>query len=119
MISFKGRLSRKSFFIKSVVVGLVQLLNVIVMSYVQKTLTAGADTETSLLSLPISLASMVISISVVVFSVSISIKRWHDLGKSGWWTLITLVPVVNSIVWLYLILKKGEATNNNYGSPQA
>jgi len=118
MISFKGRLSRKAFLIQSVIVGLTQFLNVIVISFVQKSLAASTDTSLALLSLPISLISIVISICVVIFSISISIKRWHDIGKSGWWTLTTLIPAINIVVWIYLIFKKGDIGSNQFGSPQ-
>ena len=30
-------------------------------------------------------------------SLAISIKRWHDRDKSGWWVLIGLVPVIGGI----------------------
>lgn len=118
MISFKGRLNRKAFLIQSVIVGLIQFLNVIVISFVQKSLASTADTSLALLSLPISLISIAISICVVIFSISISIKRWHDIGKSGWWTLTTIIPIVNILVWFYLIFKKGDIGSNQFGPPQ-
>lgn len=118
MISFKGRLNRKAFLIQSIIVGLIQFLNVIVISFVQKSLAASTDTSLSLLSLPISLVSIAISICVAIFSISISIKRWHDLGKSGWWTLTNLIPLINIFVWIYLIFKKGNTGSNQFGSPQ-
>ena len=118
MISFKGRINKKTFLIKSLIIGLIQFLNLVVISYVQRTLASGTDAGTSILSLPISLTSLVISIGVFVFSVSITIKRWHDLGKSGWWTLVAIIPIVNIVVWFYLIFKNGDVGNNNYGSPQ-
>lgn len=43
-------------------------------------------------------------------------KRWHDRNKSGWWTLIILVPIVGSI-WMIieLGLLKGTEGPNKYG----
>jgi uncharacterized membrane protein YhaH (DUF805 family) len=29
--------------------------------------------------------------------VAISIKRWHDRNKTGWWLIITLIPVLG--IW--------------------
>lgn len=118
MISFKGRLNRKTFLIQSLIVGLVQLANVLIISYVQKTLLATTDTGTALMSLPISLLSLGVSISVMVFMISITIRRWHDLGQSGWWTLLNLIPLVNFGLWIYMICKKGDSGNNKYGAPQ-
>jgi len=43
-------------------------------------------------------------------------KRWHDRGKSGWWTLIGLVPLIGGI-WLLIELGILEGTRgpNQYG----
>ncbi len=37
-------------------------------------------------------------------TLAVSIKRWHDRDKSGWWVLIVLVPVVG---WLAAIVVNG------------
>ena len=43
-------------------------------------------------------------------------KRWHDRGKSGWWSLIGLVPLIGGI-WLIVELGILEGTRgpNQYG----
>lgn len=37
-------------------------------------------------------------------TLAVSIKRWHDRDKSGWWVLIVLIPVVG---WLVAIVANG------------
>jgi uncharacterized membrane protein YhaH (DUF805 family) len=37
-------------------------------------------------------------------TLAVSIKRWHDRDKSGWWVLIVLVPVVG---WIAAIIANG------------
>jgi uncharacterized membrane protein YhaH (DUF805 family) len=37
-------------------------------------------------------------------------KRWHDIGKSGWWTLLVLIPFAWPIVLLYLGIRETETT---------
>ena len=43
-------------------------------------------------------------------------KRWHDHNKSGWWTLIALVPFIGAI-WLIVELGilEGNRGANQYG----
>lgn len=41
-------------------------------------------------------------------SIVAAIKRFHDLGKSGWWYLTSIIPIVNILVGLYLLFAKGE-----------
>jgi uncharacterized membrane protein YhaH (DUF805 family) len=34
-------------------------------------------------------------------SICVTIKRWHDRDKSGWWILIGLIPVIGAI-WAFI-----------------
>ena len=45
------------------------------------------------------LAVMLIAVYIVVIwiSLAVSVKRWHDRGKSGWWVLIGLIPLIGGI----------------------
>ena len=47
---------------------------------------------------------------------AVSAKRWHDRGKSGWWSLIMLIPMVGPI-WALIELGflKGDYGYNRYG----
>lgn len=48
-------------------------------------------------------------------SVISTIKRLHDLDKSGWFYLICMVPVAGSLFYLYVSLKRADDGNNEYG----
>lgn len=47
--------------------------------------------------------------------IALVVKRLHDRGHSGGWVLLYLVPIVNVILFLYLILCKGEPRTNRFG----
>lgn len=51
------------------------------------------------------------SLALFVPSLAISVRRLHDIGKSGWWYLIVLVPIVGMFWLLVLLCKKGNAVN--------
>ena len=60
-----------------------------------------------------------ILILVLVFiypGLAVYTKRWHDRNKSGWWSLIVLVPIVGSI-WMLIELGilRGTDGDNRYG----
>ncbi len=46
----------------------------------------------------------------------VSVKRWHDRNKSGWWVLVNLVPVVG---WLWQLIEcgflRGTTGPNRFG----
>jgi len=45
------------------------------------------------------------------------IRRFHDIGGSGWWSLTMLIPLVNLIPALLLLFKPGSNGPNKYGPP--
>ncbi len=49
-------------------------------------------------------------------SLALTVKRWHDLDKSGWWILIGLIPIVGTI-WAFLEtgFLKGTEGPNRFG----
>ncbi|MEH6491670.1 DUF805 domain-containing protein [Halopseudomonas sp.] len=49
-------------------------------------------------------------------SLAVAVRRFHDTGRSGWWVLISLVPVVGSIIFLIFMCIEGEAQANAYGA---
>jgi uncharacterized membrane protein YhaH (DUF805 family) len=46
---------------------------------------------------------------------AVSVRRLHDIGKSGWFYLISLIPVVGQIIFFIWCVKDSEARTNKYG----
>lgn len=55
--------------------------------------------------------------TLVVFvpSLALSVRRLHDTGKSGWWMLITLIPLVGPLIMLFFMVKDSQPGTNEYG----
>jgi uncharacterized membrane protein YhaH (DUF805 family) len=59
-------------------------------------------------------------LAVILPSLAVTIRRLHDLGKSGWWIFISLIPVIGGIWLLVLLVMDGTTGENLYGpSPKA
>ena len=62
------------------------------------------------------------TIAGIVFlipNLAVSVRRLHDTGRSGWWLLIGLVPLIGVIVLIYFFVLDSE-NDNQYGpSPKA
>jgi uncharacterized membrane protein YhaH (DUF805 family) len=56
-------------------------------------------------------------IAMLVFGFILIIQRLHDLDKSGWLSLIILVPLANLFLLVFLIFFKGTEGRNKYGLP--
>jgi len=48
-------------------------------------------------------------------ALAVTIRRLHDIGKSGWWYLIVFIPLIG-VIWLIVLLAtEGNAGENQYG----
>jgi len=65
------------------------------------------------------LALMVLGLGLLVPSLSLGARRLHDTGRSGWWQLIYLVPLIGLIVMI-VFLAQDSHDENDYGvNPKA
>lgn len=55
------------------------------------------------------------SLAVFLPGWAVFTRRMHDIGKSGWWWLIGLVPVVGAIVLLVFACTDSQPGDNVYG----
>ncbi len=53
--------------------------------------------------------------SILIPGIAVSVRRLHDTGRSGWWLLIVLVPLIGWIVLLIFMLIDGQPGQNAYG----
>jgi uncharacterized membrane protein YhaH (DUF805 family) len=59
--------------------------------------------------------SSVYSLALFIPSLAVGVRRLHDVGKSGWFTLIVFVPLVGVIWLLVLDCTAGDLGPNQYG----
>jgi uncharacterized membrane protein YhaH (DUF805 family) len=69
------------------------------------------------MEVPILPTLMILSIFLLVpGSITLVVRRLHDLGKSGWFWFVALVPVVGGLYLIYLFVQEGDMGENMYGS---
>lgn len=56
----------------------------------------------------------VASLAMLLPGLGVSVRRLHDVGKSGWWLLICLIPLAAFYI-LYLLIIDSEYGENKYG----
>jgi uncharacterized membrane protein YhaH (DUF805 family) len=61
-----------------------------------------------------SMLSGLFSLAVIVPSLAVGARRLHDIGRSGWWQLIWLVPLIGWIIMIYWYVQEGDAATNEY-----
>ena len=58
---------------------------------------------------------MIVALGLLIPSIAIAIRRLHDTGKSGWWLLIALIPIVGALVLLYFYILDSQRGINRFG----
>ncbi len=58
--------------------------------------------------------TIILTIVTIVPSIAVSIRRLHDINKSGWWLLLalTVIGMIPLMYWAYL---KGDEKENRFG----
>ena len=59
---------------------------------------------------------ILVILATLVPSLSVGVRRLHDVGKSGWFTLIVLIPIIGAIWLLVLYCTDGVPGPNKWGS---
>ncbi len=54
-------------------------------------------------------------IAIMIPSIAVAVRRLHDTGRSGWWLLISLIPIVGGLVLLYFLVLDSDPESNEYG----
>ncbi|AAM72805.1 MAG TPA: DUF805 domain-containing protein [Chlorobaculum sp.] len=65
--------------------------------------------------LPYGLFYFVYALAVFIPGLAVGVRRLHDVGKSGWFYLIILIPIVGAIWLLVLFCTDGVVGQNEYG----
>jgi uncharacterized membrane protein YhaH (DUF805 family) len=65
----------------------------------------------------IELLSFVVSLALLVPSLAMGARRLHDTGKSGWWQLLWLIPVIGWIIIIVFWATDTIPAENQYGAP--
>lgn len=55
------------------------------------------------------------SLGLLLPNIGISVRRLHDLDKTGWFILLVLIPLVGAIILLIWFVQRGTVGGNQYG----
>jgi uncharacterized membrane protein YhaH (DUF805 family) len=103
--SFDGRARRKEYWMFT----LFAVIIVVVLSLID--VAVGTYFET----LEVGLLSGIFWLAILIQSIAVGVRRLHDTGRSGWWLLLILIPLVGPIIVLVLMALEGRQGDNQYG----
>lgn len=102
---FKGRARRKEYWYFT----LVNIIISIVIGFVD------VKIGTYSMKAGVGLLGGVYSLAVLIPSLAVFIRRLHDIGKSGWWFFLGLIPCAGPLILLYFMVKDSQDGENQYG----
>ena len=88
--SLEGRIGRQSYWIGNLAIAGVSIISWLVDAMLGTTGEYGYGA-----------VSGIVSLIMIYPTIMLYAKRWHDRNKSGWWTLISLVPVIGGL-WMLI-----------------
>jgi uncharacterized membrane protein YhaH (DUF805 family) len=101
---FSGRSRRKEYWFFVLFVVIIS----IVLSIIDGLIGTSRSTGVGLLS-------TIFSLAILIPNISVSVRRLHDIDRTGWWILISLVPLVGWIVLLVFNVQDSTPGTNRYG----
>ncbi|MGO9134917.1 MAG: DUF805 domain-containing protein [Methylovirgula sp.] len=93
-----GRINRQPFWIGGIILAVIN----VVLGFIFG-LIFGHNNLANILAL-------IVNVVLIYPSVNLGIKRFHDRGKSGWWVLIVVVPVIG---WIWYFIEAGCLRGTN------
>lgn len=113
-VNFSGRARRKEFWmfhlfliiITTICIGLDNILGTVVA------MDAGPS---GLIVLPFGWLFFLCGIFHFLPSLSLVVRRLHDVGKSGSWYLIGLIPIIGNVFLIVFLCSEGDKNENKWG----
>ena len=113
---FKGRSSRAEYwwwtlFVSLTVFGLMGLL----AYFFSLGPSCPRCSYVELLQIQLILVSFIVLPGIFISGITVGIRRLHDLGKSGWWILLSAAILIGWIILIVWFVGRGDRGPNQYG----
>jgi uncharacterized membrane protein YhaH (DUF805 family) len=108
---FSGRSRRKEYWMFTLFVLLVEI---VLYGWIAAAAVASGGQMSAMVMVPFVLV-LLFGLAMLIPSLAVTIRRLHDLDKSGWTILLGLIPIVGPIVILVFMCTEGTRGPNRHG----
>jgi uncharacterized membrane protein YhaH (DUF805 family) len=98
-VDFQGRAMRSEFWWFALFNIIVQVVTTVI--------------DRGVLNYPI--LSTIATLALILPGIAVSVRRLHDTDRSGWWLLISFIPLIGAILLLVWYCTKGSVSQNRFG----
>ena len=103
-INFQGRARRKAYWMFV----LFNLIALVVLSFIESAIGLSGQNGYGILT-------GLYTLAIILPLIALAVRRLHDTGRSGWWILIGLVPLIGPIVLIVFYVTDSQPGTNEYG----
>ena len=103
-VNFQGRARRKAYWMFI----LFNLIALVVLSFIESAIGLSGQNGYGILT-------GLYTLAIILPLIALAVRRLHDTGRSGWWILIGLVPLVGPIVLIVFYVTDSQPGSNEYG----
>jgi uncharacterized membrane protein YhaH (DUF805 family) len=109
--NFKGRATRKEYWMFQLFIFIFFIVFLFAMTFIVGLMFQVSDKVGVNALLFASLLFLLFGLP----NIALTIRRFHDLNKSGWWFLWILLPYIGIFIVLFFMLLQGDINDNQYG----
>jgi uncharacterized membrane protein YhaH (DUF805 family) len=102
--NFQGRARRKAYWMFV----LFNLIALVVLRFIEGAVGLSGQNGYGILT-------GLYSLAIILPLIALAVRRLHDTGRSGWWILIGLVPLIGPIVLIVFYVTDSQPGTNQYG----
>jgi uncharacterized membrane protein YhaH (DUF805 family) len=113
---FSGRSRRREYWLFTLfytVIFVVLLLGA--LAPVLAAADGGPPPEMGPVSVAFTLACIVFGLGSIIPGLAVTVRRFHDQDKSGWFILLNFIPYIGGIILLVMMCLEGTRGDNSYG----
>jgi uncharacterized membrane protein YhaH (DUF805 family) len=59
--------------------------------------------------------SLIVILALIIPGLCVTVRRFHDIDRSGWWLLIIFIPIIGVLVYLFWVTRPGTYGDNRFG----
>lgn len=107
---FYGRARRAEYWLFTLLMVLVVIPVAIIGEVAEATGQLGPGTAILFLILGL------IYLGLLIPSIAVTVRRLHDTNRSGWWLLISLIPLIGGLVLFVFTVLDGTPGPNRFGT---
>ena len=112
LLSFEGRISRSTYWLRF----FLPYLGIYIVLLAVDNALGTLDTKGEGI---IGVFSGLFFVLAWYSALAVAVKRCHDRDRSGWFTLVGIVPLLNLWYWIELLFLPGTPGGNRFGLPES